>query len=42
MDFDNPKVYGDTFISNGLVYTIYTIQTALHGLNSSMYVCIDF
>ena len=20
MDFDNPKVYGDTFISDGLVY----------------------
>ena len=24
------------------IYTIYTIQTTLHGLNSSMYVCIDF
>ena len=21
MDFDNPKVYGDTFISDGLVYS---------------------
>ena len=21
MDFDNPKVYGDTFISDGLAYT---------------------
>ena len=29
MDFDNPKVYGDTFISDGLVYQ--PIAIVLHG-----------
>ena len=27
MDFDKPKVYGDTFISDGLVYKIMIIMT---------------
>ena len=26
MDFDNPKVYGDTFISDGLVYNTCGIR----------------
>ena len=25
MDFDNPKVYGDTFISDGLVFVLWNI-----------------
>ena len=30
MDFDNPKVYGDTFISDGLVsYRTFSLETAL-------------
>ena len=27
MDFDNPKVYGDTFIFDGLVYIASTAHT---------------
>ena len=26
MDFDNPKVYGDTSITDGLVFQIYPIR----------------
>ena len=26
MDFDNPKVYGDTFISDGLVFYLYSVK----------------
>ena len=48
MDFDNRKVYGDTSITDGLVFTlltlftshlfsVYTIQTDLHCLSNNMY-----
>ena len=26
MDFDNPKVYGDTFISDGLVFMVFKVS----------------
>ena len=31
MDFDNPKVYGDTFISDGLVYRKKTQMFQING-----------
>ena len=29
MDFDNPKVYDDTFISDGLVFSLKMVQKRL-------------
>ena len=37
MDFDNPKVYGDTFISDGLVVWVLIVAKALNSL-----VCCTF
>ena len=33
MDFDNPKVYGDTFISDGLVYVNNIVYCADDGVD---------
>ena len=29
MDFDNPKVYGDTFTSDGLVYILMVLVAVM-------------
>ena len=36
MDFDNPKVYGDTSITDGLVYRVLELTVQLI-VNSSTY-----
>ena len=35
MDFDKPKVYGDTFISDGLVYTSFVPAASPRALSPS-------
>ena len=41
MDFDNPKVYGDTFISDGLVKVVHKSTLTLQSVKLSSDVSED-